>query len=254
MQTAERVSHTDLSDNYVFQRELLAYYFAKERVSGHLLEIGTGEGYGVEIIAPQTERYVAVDKYPSPFKQPENAPEIEFTQSNVPPLSFLEDNSFDYVICFQVIEHIKKDAEVIKEIYRVLKPGGTLIMSTPNIKMSLTRNPWHVREYTVQEFNDLLHSCFSNVEQLGVFGNDKIMEYYAENKRNVEKLTRFDIFNLQYRLPRQILQIPYDILNRRNRKKILKNNNSLVSGIKMSDYYVDTANDQCFDLIYVAKK
>lgn len=84
--------------------------------------------------------------------------------------------------------------------------------------------------------------------------NDKIKKYYDENKRSVEKITKYDFLNLQHRLPRQLLQIPYDILNRRNRKKIFKNNTSLVQEISMNDYYLDTAGDDCFDLFYVSEK
>lgn len=254
MQTAERVSHTDISDNYVFQRSQLAYYEAKKIVSGHVLEIGSGQGYGINIIAKQASRYVAIDKFATEIHQPKDAPEIEFMNMDVPPLTGLEDNSFDFVVSFQVIEHIKKDKALVKEVYRILKPGGKYIVSTPNIKTSLTRNPWHIREYTVGEFEQLLASSFENVEKKGVFGNDKIMAYYEENKKGVEKITRFDIFNLQYLLPRQLLQIPYDILNRRNRKKILNDNNDLVAQIKMDDYYMAEANEACFDLFYIAEK
>ena len=57
-QTAERVSGRDASDNYVFQRSLLAYVYAAERVGGRVLEIGTGSGYGVERIAPHAEHFL----------------------------------------------------------------------------------------------------------------------------------------------------------------------------------------------------
>lgn len=254
MQTAERVSHTDISDNYVFQRSQLAYYEAKKMVSGHVLEIGSGQGYGINIIANQASRYVAIDKFATEIIQPEDAPKIEFISMDVPPLTGLEDNSFDFVVSFQVIEHIKKDKALVQEIYRILKPGGKYIVSTPNIKTSLTRNPWHIREYTVGEFEQLLAGPFEKVEKKGVFGNDKIMAYYEENKKGVKKITRFDIFNLQYLLPRQLLQIPYDILNRRNRKKILTSNNDLVANIVMDDYYIAEADDACFDLFYIAEK
>ena len=63
LHTAERVSQSDASDNYVFQRSLLAYIYAAERVQGKVLEIGTGSGYGVEIIAPHAERFVTIDKH-----------------------------------------------------------------------------------------------------------------------------------------------------------------------------------------------
>ena len=60
--TAERVSR-DASDNFVFQRSLLAYDRAAEIVSGDVLEIGTGTGYGIELVAPHCDRFVTVDKY-----------------------------------------------------------------------------------------------------------------------------------------------------------------------------------------------
>jgi len=254
MQTAERVSHTDLSDNYVFQRSQLAYYHAQKLVNGTVLEIGSGQGYGISIIAPKSQRYIAIDKFPSPFVQPENAPKIEFIQTNVPPLDQIETGSIDFVVSFQVIEHIVKDQKLIAEVHRVLKPGGQYIVSTPNIKTSLTRNPWHIREYTAEQFKTLLSQNFGHIEALGVFGNEKIMAYYRENKKNVEKITRFDILNMQYWLPRQILQIPYDILNRRNRRKLLNQNQSLVQDICMDDYFMAPVNDECFDLFYIATK
>ncbi len=257
IQTAERVSQKDLSDNYVFQRSLLAYVEAAKMVSGNVLEIGTGSGYGIEIIASHTDKFVTIDKYENEIlsnKEIINKNNVEFIKMNVPPLKNIPDNSFDFVISFQVIEHIKKDKKFVEEIYRILKNKGKFIVTTPNKKMSLTRNPWHIREYTVKELESLLQINFQSVEKLGVFGNEKIMKYYIQNKQSVKKITRFDILNFQYILPRQLLQIPYDILNRINRKKLLNNNTSLVSKISMDDYYIDKATDECFDLFYVTEK
>ena len=249
--TAERVSNRDASDNYVFQRSILAYYKAAELVQGDVLEIGTGMGYGVEVVAPSTKRYVTIDKSCAyNVELPSNA---EFRQMTVPPLDFA-DESFDYVISFQVIEHIKQDHEFVKEVCRVLRKGGVFIVSTPNAPMSLTRNPWHVREYTSQELKELLSKDFSQVEMMGVKGNEKIMEYYEANRRGVERITRFDILDLQHRLPRWMLQIPYDILNRLNRRRLLNQNNELTSSITMDDYHVGPVSDDCFDLYFIARK
>lgn len=251
LHTAERVSAQDASDNYVFQRSILAYHKASEIVSGRVLEIGTGMGYGVRIVAPHTEEFITIDKseaYAEPL--PENA---RFLQMAAPPIRF-EDESFDYVISFQVIEHIKQDKEFVKEIWRVLKKGGRFFVSTPNAPMSLTRNPWHVREYTGEELQALLGREFSEVEMYGVNGNEKIMEYYEKNRKGVEKITRFDILDLQHRLPRWILQIPYDILNRINRRRLLKGNQELTTSIKMEDYNVGELSGKSFDLYFIAKK
>lgn len=254
MHTAERVSHKDLSDNYVYQRSILAYVEAAKLVSGKVLEIGTGMGYGIDKIAPKCEKFISIDKFEVDLSHVKDVDNFEFKQMSVPPLDGFEDNTFDFVVTFQVIEHIKKDELFVKEIHRVLKPGGKMIVTTPNIKTSITRNPWHIREYTVEELKTLLGKYFKSVQANGVFGNEKIMDYYEKNKASVKKITRFDIFNLQYNLPRWCLQMPYDMLNRMNRRKLLKNNNSLVSDIKMEDYFVKEADEKCFDLFYIAEK
>jgi SAM-dependent methyltransferase len=236
----------------VFQRSLLAYLEAAKIVSGDVLEIGAGEGYGIKHIAPKADKYLTLDKHPVHI-DPEYA-NVSFKQMNIPPLTGIENNSFDYVVSFQVIEHIEADDKYVSEIHRVLRPGGKFIVTTPNKKMSITRNPWHVREYTIEELVTLLSERFSKVDAKGVFGNEKIMDYYNKNKASVRKITRFDIFDLQHKLPRQILQIPYDILNRMNRKKLLNQNNNLVSDIHYKDYSIREAKEGCFDLFYVATK
>ncbi|UAY52953.1 class I SAM-dependent methyltransferase [Ferruginibacter albus] len=255
LQTAERVSGMDPSDNYVFQRSILAYHKATDFIppGSEICEIGSGEGYAINLLYPLVKKYVALDKYP-PNVDLSQYPNLEFQQTVFPPMSNVPSDSFDVVITFQVIEHVQNDLLFLREAHRILKPGGKLIVTTPNKPMSITRNPWHVREYFPNELKNLCAKVFKSVITKGVFGNSTVMEYYEKNKAGVRKITRFDIFNLQYRLPRWMLQIPYDILNRYNRKKILTNNTSLTSGIKMDDYYVDDVNENCFDLFYVMEK
>lgn len=252
IQTAERVSQNDISDNYVYQRSVLAYVEAAKLIHGNVLEIGTGSGYGVEMLSEKADSFLTIDKFASQVgtELSEKLKNVEFKQMNVPPLTGLPDNHFDFVVSFQVIEHIKKDSEYVQEIHRVLKKGGKFIVTTPNKKMSLTRNPWHIREYTVSELKTLLEATFAKVEAKGVFGNEVVMEYYEKNKASVQRIMRFDVLNLQYNLPRQILQIPYDIMNRRNRNKLSDSG----SHIKMEDYFIAEAKDDCIDLFYITQK
>ena len=250
--TAERVS-LEKSDNFVFQRSLLAYHHAATLVEGDILEVGTGMGYGVEIIAPKATRYISIDKQlPEQINQLDNA---EYYEMEVPPIGF-ENYSFDSVVSFQVIEHIEEDIEFVREVSRVLRLGGKFVVSTPNAPMSLTRNPWHVREYNADEFRNLLECHFSKVEAYGVVGNEKVMKYYEKNRQSVRKITRFDFLDLQHRLPRVLLQIPYDILNRLNRRSLHKKNTKLTDSITMEDYSIVPYKEgmECFDLFFVATK
>ena len=250
IKTAERVSR-DVTDNFVFQRSKLAYVEAAKRVGGRVLEIGTGTGYGIDIIAPNVEHFVTMDKTRSEELGaiPAN---VEFKEGVVPPIPFA-DESFDYVVSFQVIEHIKRDKEFVREVHRVLKKGGKFIVSTPNRPMSLTRNPWHVREYTAEQFGELL-SLFAEVEALGVGGNERVLSYYEKNRESVRRITRFDIFRMQWWMPRWVLQIPYDILNRLNRRRLHSENRTLTENISMEDYSIQRVDNKSFDLFYVATK
>lgn len=252
--TTEIASDQLTSDNPIHQRLLKAYYVAQDRVGGEFLEIGCGEGRGIELLASKVNSYKAVDKIEEVVNTLSGKyPEGEFLQANIPPLPY-EDNSFDSIVSFQVIEHIKDDVQYLKEIHRVLRPGGKALISTPNIKMTLSRNPWHIREYTAKELTDLCTPIFDEVEMMGIAGNEKVMEYYLQNKASVHKIMKYDIFNLQYNLPAALLRIPYEFLNRRNRNKLQASDDSLVATIHHSDYLLSKEPAQSLDLFAVLTK
>jgi len=252
IKTAERVSLSP-SDNFIFQRSLLAYKEATKLIFGKVLEIGTGSGYGIDEIAPYAEEFWTLDKHyiPIDYNRYSNT---RFIKTKVPPIKNMPDQYFDFVICFQVIEHIEDSHHLLNEIGRVLNENGRLIITTPNRNMSLTRNPWHVREYTGIEFSELLLNTFSSIEAKGVYGNEKVWSYYLKNKKSVQRILKFDVFRLNRWLPRWMLKIPFDILNRMNRFWLLKKNRELTSSISIKDYYVDKFSDQCFDLFFICKK
>lgn len=253
--TTEIASDKIVSDNPIHQRLLKAYYEAKPYIAGNVLEPGCGEGRGIELLSPLADSYLALDKIQEVIDNLKVKYEgVEFRQAVFPPFDSLEDNSFDVVISFQVIEHIKNDKLFLEEIHRVLKPGGTAIVTTPNIKMSLSRNPWHEREYTGDELKKLAADIFSKVEMKGIAGNAKVMQYHEDNRASVNRIMRFDILNLQYRLPASILRVPYEFLNRRNRNKLQDQNTGLVSEIHHNDFYLNDASDDNLDLFCIMTK
>tara|TARA_B100000287_G_scaffold412898_1_gene443854 strand:+ start:499 stop:1275 length:777 start_codon:yes stop_codon:yes gene_type:complete len=255
LQTAERSTQIDPSENVIFQRHLIAYKEAAKLISGTVLELGSGEGYALKELLANVEKYIGIDKHKTFISEELTASnKITFIQNEIPPINQVDDNSIDFVVTFQVIEHINDDEKFIEEIYRVLKPNGKLILTTPNILMSLSRNPWHIREYNPKQMKEILQSSFSDIEVKGIFGNDKVMRYYEENKKSVNKITRFDIFNMQYWLPRWTLQVPYDILNRLNRRNLQDENKKIVDSIKYTDYYMQSSTDNCLDFFCIATK
>lgn len=253
--TTEIASAEEISDNVIHQRLLYPYLKAAEVAHGDVLEIGCGFGRGVALIAPHAKSFTGIDKNTTLIGKLSQAyPHYRFLSMIIPPLTGLNDNAFDLVVTFQVIEHIEDDHFFLKEIQRVLRKGGKAIITTPNKKLSLTRNPWHVREYETEELRKLLSHYFSSVVIKGITGNEKVWEYYRANKESVRKFTRFDIFNLQYRLPRRWLQIPYDIANRLNRRLLQKQNQQLVSNVSTEDYFLSDNPDGCFDFYAVVQK
>jgi SAM-dependent methyltransferase len=253
--TTEITSESIPSDNPIHQRLLRPYVLAPQYVKGDLLEVGCGEGRGIDWLLPGITSYTAIDKIATVIdKLQQKYPQGRFLSGNIPPLASFADNSFDSVVSFQVIEHIQDDRLFLKEIHRVLKPGGIALLTTPNRPYSLSRNPWHIREYTAQELTSLAKAFFSTVTMHGITGNDKVMEYHARNKKSVDKLMRWDIFNLQYKLPAAILKVPYEFINRLNRNKLKGSDDQLVMSIRQEDYLLTEDASHSLDLFLIVQK
>jgi len=110
------------------------YEFAGQYVAGKVvLDIPAGTGYGAKLLSPSS-RYVGVDIDAESIlwgREHYGSETKEFRQGD---MTFLpvESKSIDILVCFEGIEHIVAKAAFVDEMYRVLKPGGTFIISTPN--------------------------------------------------------------------------------------------------------------------------
>ncbi len=243
------------SDNPLFKRTLKAYSILAENHLGKTLEIGSGEGYGIPIYKQKTSSLSVIDKSkPNLADISKKFPDISIYNSKIPPLAFIEDNSFDSIVTFQVIEHLKNQDLFIKEVFRILKPNGTAYLTTPNKVKTIVRNPWHYKEFDYAEMAALCKAQFNNVKIYGIKGNAKTDLYYKKNKASVEKILKYDVLKLHNKLPPQLLRLPYEISNRLNRKKLQKSNTKLVEEISLEDYNLSECSEHTLDFYCILRK
>jgi SAM-dependent methyltransferase len=251
--TTEITSADISSDNPLHQRLLTPYLQAAAWLRGDLLEVGCGEGRGIAHLLPHISSYTAIDKIKSAIEGLQKQyPHGKFVASQLPPLPFANEQ-FDSVVTFQVIEHIENDLLFLQEIHRVLKPGGVVLLTTPNRKLSLSRNPWHVREYEAHELLALAQRVFGHAEMKGIAGNQKVMAYHEENRQSVQRIMKWDVLNLQHRLPASVLRLPYELLNRWNRNKLYAAT-GIAREITANDYLVSDEAASALDLFLIARK
>lgn len=94
-----------------------------------ILDFGAGHGAFSKILFDKGYQVVACDKFPEIFQ----FDQIECHHADLTKKLSYEDNSFDIVIAIEVMEHIFNHDMFFQEISRILKPGGQLIITTPNI-------------------------------------------------------------------------------------------------------------------------
>ncbi|MCF6386919.1 class I SAM-dependent methyltransferase [Mycobacterium sp. MBM] len=172
--TGERTIPGLAEENYWFRRHEVVYQRLADRCAGRdVLEAGPGEGYGADLIADRARSVTGVD-YDEQAVAHIRAkyPRVQMHLGNLANLP-LPDDSVDVVVNFQVIEHLWDQGQFVAECARVLRPGGQLLMSTPNrITFSPGRdtplNPFHTRELNASELTELLEQGGFEIE--GVYG------------------------------------------------------------------------------------
>lgn len=253
----ERPSFED-SNNVTVQRCFYAYEFAREYVKGkETADIGCADGYGTQYLADYTKSTVGVDYSEVTIAEArakhQAKKNLSFKSGSVPPIP-LDSESVDVVTAFQFIEHIHDRVGFIKDVYRVLKPGGVFLCSTPNIKMSIARNPFHVHEYTFDELQKEMSSVFGNVEMKGLQGNEKVNKYYEDNARWAKKILRLDPLGIHKMVPASWLVKPYNFLTTIMRKDLKTQNNATLE-ITTKDFFLTQDRlDFTWDIFVVAKK
>ncbi len=156
----------------LYQHHILRYVFSKPYARGKIvLDAACGSGYGSHYLARNGAlKVIGVDiaedavAHAAMTYEMEN---VEFRVMDVAAMSF-KDESFDLVCSFETIEHIPDHEAFLFEARRVLKPGGKLVISSPNVEQYSAdtgdgSNPFHITEFSKTEFESLLKKHFSEV-------------------------------------------------------------------------------------------
>ena len=171
VEPVERFEPERLRGELVEAEHLVRYWWASHLAAGReVLDAGCGAGYGCAILLDAgAARCVGVDISPEAVEAASEShgerEGIEFVVGDVGQLPFADD-SFDLVTCFETIEHVEAQERVVAELARVLRPGGLLVISSPNRSEYPPGNPFHVHELTADEFRALLAGAFADVRLL----------------------------------------------------------------------------------------
>jgi len=198
-QTRERVvpEHYQQSEQAALIHLLhtATYRFAAPFTTGKdVLDYGCGTGYGAEMIAADARSVEAVDVAPDAIaygREHYARPNLEFQVIDAGgPLPFAN-GSFDSVISCQVIEHVATPDAYLREVVRVLRPGGTLVLATPDRRTRLLplQRPWnhfHLTEYSERSLTRLLTPHFVTVESYTMGGKRSVLDIELRRTRRLK--------------------------------------------------------------------
>jgi SAM-dependent methyltransferase len=180
-----------------------------------VLDLGAGAGHSYERLAPRETVGVDIDA---------GALAGQARETHVADMRELPfaDGAFGAVLSVQSLEHVPDGAAVLREVRRVLVPGGTAVFITPN-RLTFGRpdeiiDPYHYVEYAPEELRALCASTFDTVEMRGLFGSDRYAEFDRAEKARMERVLRLDVLRLRKALPRRALQWSYDTALRVTRR------------------------------------
>ena len=175
----ERFCPENFMPPWVRYQHLQRYRWAAEFVVGkQVLDMACGSGYGSAMLASAGATHVSgFDRSAATVVSARRAWPALNLEFDVADADYLPvpDSSFDVYVSFETIEHVDDDEVLLAEATCVLRPGGLLLVSTPNrdlLDPGITIhdrpfNRYHTREYRHAEFEERLSRHFATVTWYG---------------------------------------------------------------------------------------
>jgi 2-polyprenyl-3-methyl-5-hydroxy-6-metoxy-1,4-benzoquinol methylase len=210
-------THPETPDRATFQHHLARYEFAlaQMRPGERVLETGCGVGYGTHFLARKARFVLGIDYSPPAIQYAAaryRAPNLAFAVMNCHRMA-LPDAAFDRIISFEMYEHLERPLDYLQECARLLRPGGELLLSTPN------RATWEIHMRSIEARYDF-HINLVDLHQLrsqlsSSFGKLRIYGQRRRGSRLYSLLRSLDVWNLRLRLlppaQREKLQREFDV-------------------------------------------
>lgn len=260
MYSGERILPTKLF-NVTYQQSLVAYEFAAKHAEGKtVLDVASGEGYGTFVLGKTASRVIGLDYNRAAIDDAQKnygSETVSFVQGdllNAPRV--LQGELFDIVCCFQTIEHVQDHDDFLASLAAVTKPGGLIMVSTPNTNMFHSFNPYHVHEVDAKEMNSLFAKHFKEFTLYGVFGDESVIRYRTGKQKISDMILRIDFLKAREWLPQPILRAVYAFVSFFLIKKISfwKHAKEIVR-VTTANFTVSEEHiEQALDFIAVAKK
>jgi SAM-dependent methyltransferase len=198
--TGERTLPGVVGEEYWFARHEAAYAWLTRQCAdrlrnGVVVEAGSGEGYGAKRIREAGPRIVLALEYDAAAAHhaARAYPEVATVRANLASMP-IADESADVVVSLQVVEHLWALPAFLRDCGRVLRPGGLLVVSTPNrlvFSPGLDRgdrptNPFHVEEFDADQLAGLLLDAgFADVESFGLHHGPRISAWERDSGTSI---------------------------------------------------------------------
>lgn len=176
---------SSIQDYVIYLMHMASYDWAASFIEGkRVLDFGCGSGFGSHMMSKTAKSVEAVDVAAEAIEYASrrySASNVRFGKiSPTGPIPFA-DRSFDVVTSFQVLEHVADQERYLREAFRVLMPGGKLLLITPNRTYRLLPgqrpwNRWHLMEFSEAQLKNLVTSVFPEVEMLRMSGRKDVID------------------------------------------------------------------------------
>jgi SAM-dependent methyltransferase len=190
---------TDLEadDSHAVQEQLARLRFVSSRLEltgRSVLDFGCGAGYVLDYLRGARPAHLAgIDCDPRIVEFARtHYPDVEFEVCDAAHPGLDLGRRFDVVLSFEVLEHIDDQATYLDNMVRHLRPGGTIVVSTPNREVfslgeRVSLHNWtHRRELNRAEFEHLLHPLLSTVTIHGQrFSDPRLQRRYVTATRHL---------------------------------------------------------------------